>query len=152
MKILFAAAAVALMWPIAATEDAPIPEKVEPFTPIIFEEQKIEKPMPIKKAPAPMQIPDRETWLQLLEICESGGNPEALNPVDRDGTASHGLLQFKDSTFEMYRLRYGLGDVELYDPEAQRTIVRYMMDDPRVNWEREFPDCVNKLGRPPGGK
>jgi len=150
MKILFAAVAVALMWPTAASEEDLPPIQIPVYTPIVFEAEPLEKPLQVKRAVEP--IADREIWLDALESCESGGNPHAINPIDKDGTASHGLLQFKDTTFEMYRLRYALGDVELYDPEAQRTMVMHMMDDPRVVWEREFPDCVRKLGRPPSGK
>jgi hypothetical protein len=115
-------------------------EVIEPITTAHLEEPK----KVLLKQPA-----TREQWLTDLEICESGGNPNALNPVDRDGTPSHGLLQFKDTTFEMYRVRYSMGEVELYDPEAQRLMVRFMMDDDAVRWEQEFPDCVRKLGRPP---
>lgn len=91
---------------------------------------------------------DREEWLQRLILCESSGNPEAVNPVDLDGTPSYGLLQFKPSTFEFFSKAYGI-DGELMDPEAQKAIVRRMMDDPTVRWESQFPWCVRKLGRPP---
>jgi hypothetical protein len=94
------------------------------------------------------QTPDREVWLDALIMCESGGNPGAVNPLDLDGTASYGLLQFKPSTFDMYQKRYGI-EGELMDPEAQKSIVRRMMDDDVVRWQNEFPDCVRKLGWPP---
>jgi hypothetical protein len=90
----------------------------------------------------------REDWLAKLEMCESSGNPKAVNPRDLDGTPSYGLLQFKPSTFEMYSKRYSI-EGELMDPEAQRALVRAMMDDERVRWHREFPACVERLGRPP---
>lgn len=101
--------------------------------------------------PLPIIIWDeaRENWLNQLIHCESGGNPNALNPLDRDGTPSHGILQFKDTTFAMYADRYGIV-ADLYDAEAQKQMVRFMMDDPLVRWETEFPACVNRLGRPPG--
>jgi len=101
--------------------------------------------------PLPIIIWDeaREDWLDELIICESGGNPNALNPIDRDGTPSHGILQFKDTTFAMYADRYGI-IAELYDASAQKQMVRYMMDDARVVWHNEFPDCVRRLGVPPG--
>jgi len=91
---------------------------------------------------------DREEWLERLILCESSGNPEAVNPVDLDGTPSYGLLQFKPSTFEMFSKAYDI-EGELMDPEAQKAIVRRMMDDPSVRWENQFPWCVRKLGRPP---
>lgn len=93
---------------------------------------------------------EQEKWLADLEQCESRGNPGAINPEDRDGTPSYGLLQFKPSTFEMFAKAYGI-EGELMDPDAQRNIVRRMMHDPSVRWETQFPDCVKKyIGRPPG--
>lgn len=93
--------------------------------------------------------PEREEWLRKLEMCESSGNPNAVNPEDLDGTPSYGLLQFKPSTFEFFSKAYGI-EGELMDPEAQRQIVRRMMDDPSVRWERQFPWCIKKIGLPPG--
>ena len=113
---------------------------------VVIEEKVIKK---IEDPTQYLQNLSREEWLEKLVSCESGGNPNAINLVDLDGTSSHGILQFKDTTFEMYKLRYGLGDVELYDPIAQKTIVRLMMDDSKVRWQNEFPDCVRKYGFPP---
>lgn len=90
----------------------------------------------------------RSIWLDKLVMCESGGDPNAINPIDLDGTASLGLLQFKVGTFLMYLDRYEM-EGELMDGEVQKAIVRRMMDDPKVRWENEFPDCVRLLGRPP---
>lgn len=92
---------------------------------------------------------DPEEWLLALEWCESRGRPEAINPVDRDGTPSLGLLQFKDTTFAFFSKAYGIPG-ELMDPDAQRAIVRRMMRDPSIRWESQFPDCVQKhIGWPP---
>lgn len=110
----------------------------------------------------------QEEWLAKLELCESSGNPEAINEVDLDGTASYGLLQFKPSTFWLFAESYGIvhrqhepdtaymPDMSIgswYDammaPEYQRAIVRRMMSDPGIRWENQFPGCVRKLGRPP---
>ena len=91
----------------------------------------------------------QEDWLQQLIICESSGNPEAINPKDKDGTPSYGLLQFKPSTFTGYRKQYGLPEAELMDPEAQKETVRHMMQDEFVNWHQQFPACVRRLGVPP---
>ncbi len=91
----------------------------------------------------------QEAWLTDLIICESNGNPEAINPIDRDGTSSYGLLQFKPSTFTGYRTQYGLKEAELMDPEAQKETVRHMMQDGGVNWYQQFPDCTRRLGTPP---
>lgn len=95
-----------------------------------------------------LQKTNREQWLADLIACESRGNPDAINPKDRDGTPSYGLLQFKPSTFEMFSKAYKI-EGELMDPEAQKAIVIRMMDDKSVVWENQFPACVRKLGRPP---
>lgn len=90
----------------------------------------------------------RPEWIQKIEICESSGNPGAINIIDVDGTSSYGLYQFKPGTFAMYLKRYGLtGDI--MDGAAQRAVFAKMIDDPKVRWETEFPDCVRKHGRPP---
>lgn len=91
----------------------------------------------------------QELWLEDLIHCESRGNPNAVNPVDLDGTPSYGLLQFKPSTFTGYRTQYGLPDADLMDPEAQKETVRHMMQDPGVNWYQQFPACTRRLGLPP---
>lgn len=90
----------------------------------------------------------QEEWLAKLELCESSGNPKAINEEDLDGTPSYGLLQFKPSTFDHFSNQYGI-EGELMDPEAQRAIVRRMMGDQDIRWENQFPGCVRKLGRPP---
>lgn len=160
MKLkLLAAGAVALAiigWPNVSAEapETPDPEppkrvEIEVTVAKVAEASEPEPPTAYSKVEVIEQTIDREEWLARLIQCESGGDPNALNPVDLDGTPSHGILQFKDTTFEMYRLRYDMGAVALYDAEAQKQMVRFMMDDPRVRWENEFPDCVRKHGRPP---
>lgn len=94
------------------------------------------------------QTDEREEWLSKLIMCESSGRPEAINEIDLDGTPSYGLLQFKPSTFELFSKAYGI-EGELMDPEAQKAIVRRMMDDPSIKWEKQFPACVRRLGNPP---
>lgn len=89
-----------------------------------------------------------EVWLDKLENCESGRDPKAVNPEDSDGTPSYGILQFKPSTFELFSKAYKIPG-ELMDPKAQRAIVLRMMKDPSVEWETQFPKCIEMLGRPP---
>lgn len=137
-----AAVAIIGLWPTPAQEAEP------PETTITYLGARIEEVIETED-PLPLQTPEREAWLRRLEQCESGGNPNALNPEDLDGTPSHGILQFKRSTFIAYSRKYHIIG-ELYEPEAQRAIVREMMDDPSVWWEQQFPACVRKLGRPPG--
>lgn len=103
------------------------------------------------KAPKPDLAARQEAWLAVLVKCESRGDPGAVNPKDRDGTPSYGLLQFKPSTFEMFSRAYGIGTPTDYmDPQAQREIVLRMMGDRTVDWHRQFPVCVQLHGLPPG--
>lgn len=106
-------------------------------------------PVPPKppKAP-PRSSQTRQAWIDRMVHCESGGDPHNVNEVDRDGTSSYGLLQFKPSTLRMYQARYGLTG-ELMDPAAQMAVFVRMMDDPRVVWSTEFPDCSARHGLPP---
>lgn len=158
MKSIFTAAAVVIgitAFPTTAHEAEP-PQRPEITIQTI--EVDLLTPLPLSEEPKPepervvhkfLQTPEREAWLERLITCESGGNPGALNPVDRDGTPSHGLLQFKRETFEWAASLYGIV-ADLYDAEAQKEIVRRWMDEPSIIWENQFPDCVRKLGRPPG--
>lgn len=100
----------------------------------------------------PLPVTQRQAaWLDRLVQCESHGDPKAVNPKDRDGTPSYGLLQFKPSTFAMFSKAYGMASTTDYmDPIAQRLIVMRMMRDPSVRWHQQFPVCVEKLGLPPG--
>jgi len=125
-----------------------VPEAQAALTTAKEEEAKTPEKKEIVEVKTVLQTTTREAWLADLIMCESSGRPHAINEVDRDGTASYGLLQFKPSTFEMFSKAYGIPG-ELMDPEAQKAIVRRMMDDSSVRWENQFPDCVRKLGRPP---
>lgn len=102
--------------------------------------------------------PRQEEWLHSLEMCESGGNHNAINEIDRDGTASLGGFQFKPATLYHYATLYGvLPDIEpheimniIMDYYVQRSTVEQMIlhhDD--IPWHTEFPDCVARLGLPP---
>lgn len=100
----------------------------------------------------------RETWLSALEWCESHGVKTAINKMDKDGTPSFFSFQFKPSTFKYYSVKYKLlsPDLEyedyfnwMSDYDMTREVVRRMIDDPKVQWNMEFPDCVKRLGYPP---
>lgn len=104
----------------------------------------------VKPVPNSSYLASQTRWLEDLVRCESRGDPAAVNPKDRDGTPSYGLLQFKPSTFEQFSKAYGI-EGDLMDPAAQRAIVLRMMRDPSVRWGIQFPDCVKKfIGPPPG--
>ncbi len=93
----------------------------------------------------------QQIWLDALEWCESGGNPKAYNPKDRDNTPSYGLLQFKPSTFYYFEQRYELGSSTDYtDSAMQEAITAEMIaHSGSVDFHRQFPDCVKRLGLPP---
>lgn len=100
----------------------------------------------------------QEAWIDALELCESSGDPSAINIKDRDGTSSYYSFQFKPSTFKSFGVLYGVipqgiskaQNMELLkDRDMQRSIVSFMILDSKTNWEQQFPDCVLKLGRPP---
>ena len=91
----------------------------------------------------------QQAWLGSLEYCESRGKPDAINPMDSDGTPSYGILQFKPSTYAWYAKIYGMASTTNYmDPEEQEAIVTQMIIR-GVNWAKQFPDCTKKLGVPP---
>lgn len=149
-KAIILSMALALLltfgWAERAGHEEEIIETAEATVTVTKTEPEAEAPKPIAKIVTASE--SREEWLAKLIQCESHGNPEAINPKDRDGTPSYGLLQFKPSTFEMFSKAYKI-EGELMDPEAQKAIVRRMMDDKSVVWENQFPACVRKLGRPP---
>ncbi len=92
-----------------------------------------------------------------LMMCESGGNWEAVNPKDLDGTPSWGLFQFKPSTWKLYVKKYDLWEWQNFDDadwwntmmngDLQRIVVEKMFLDKDVRLAtREFPGCSRKLG------
>jgi len=89
--------------------------------------------------------------------CESGGDPEALNPLDLDGTPSHGILQFKPTTLYQFAREFDiLTDIEpdeiynvLYDPDIQIATATKMIEkygDNIAFWKQQWPDCSKKYG------
>lgn len=128
-----------LLWPQTAHEAVLAPVEAA------------EAPQTIVEAVAPKSATSTAAlvwWVHRLIMCESRGNVSALNPQDLDGTPSHGLLQFKVSTFALFAKAYKI-EGELLDPEAQIAILLRMIDDPSVDLTKQFPACVRKLGLPP---
>lgn len=106
----------------------------------------------IATSTSPITVPtDRqEIWINALEWCESQGIPTAINPKDTDNTPSYGILQFKPGTYAYFAKAYGMASTTNYmDPLGQKKIVENMLFDPTVNWQKQFPDCVHRLGTPP---
>ena len=94
----------------------------------------------------------KQDFIDFLIQCESGGNDKAINPRDRDGSPSWGLLQFKPDTLYKYVKRYSiLPSIEsqeimnvIFDGELQVRVLKEMLEDPAVDWYREFPDCYRR--------
>ena len=67
---------------------------------------------------------------KLIE-CESGWNEEAIG----DHGKAYGLLQFWESTFELYKNKYGLPELEYKDSDDQITLAGIMINDGEEhNW------------------
>lgn len=107
------------------------------------------KPPVLEQNTLPKISHRQETWIRVLEWCESGGRIEAVNPKDRDNTPSYGAFQFKPSTFTDFAKLYNVKG-ELMDRDAQYDIVVNMVAErDNINWKQQFPDCVKKYGFPP---
>ena len=87
--------------------------------------------------------------------CESNGDPNALNPKDKDSTPSYGLLQFKTKTLYSEGKRYNIiNDIEpreilniIYFPEIQIKVAAEMIKNNKDNinwWKQQFPACAKK--------
>lgn len=93
-----------------------------------------------------------EPFVEFLVKCESGGNERAINPLDKDGFPSWGLLQFKPDTLFGYVNKYKtLPDIErqeimnvIFDGELQLRVLAEMLKDPEVDWYQEFPACYRR--------
>ena len=121
--------------------------------------QQVSAPEEIKIIPKPILTHQQDVWRSALEWCESRGVKNAINPKDKDGTASYYSWQFKPSTFKAFGIKYGVLPKEttnaqipelIKDYQLQKDIVGYMILDKSTRWEQQFPDCVKKkIGRPP---
>ena len=89
-----------------------------------------------------------DVWIQRLAQCESGGDENALNPMDTDGTPSKGKFQFKDGTFNYFSQKYNIATTSIWSGAEQELILRRMIKDPEVDLRYQFPACVRQLGLP----
>lgn len=88
-------------------------------------------------------------WMAKLMNCESDVWEGAVNPIDLDGTSSNGLLQFKQSTYDAFTVKYGI-EGDIMDGTSQIDIVTYWILNPgEVDFTKQFPNCVRQLGLPP---
>ena len=99
-----------------------------------------------------------EQWVEDLAMCESGDNPNALNPKDPI-TRSVGWLQFKDATFLREARLQSFYPKETTDKEilshiweqhTQKVMAIGMITRNYENW-RAWTNCVLKggVGKPP---
>jgi hypothetical protein len=113
-----------------------------------------------KKDPPQYGIPE-ETDPKVVRIltdlirCESRGNPNALNKIDRDGTPSYGLLQFKPSTFHAVLKQYidptiteEQSFAKIYDGDLQiKAFIAWFGDGRPISWwQQQFPACSKLYG------
>lgn len=112
-------------------------------------------PHTLAEPPAPAPIVSLShaqlAWSYALEWCESNGIPSAINPKDSDGTPSYGAFQFKPQSFIYFA---GIFDVAtssgLMSYGDQRAILTAMLEHSgQIEWAKQFPACVKKLGLPP---
>ena len=103
----------------------------------------------------PCDTPQKtKTILSDLIACESQGKETAINAVDRDGTPSYGLLQFKPSTLlwavREYDLMPDLEDGEVMnvilsgDLQVRAFLAMYGGGKPKEWWAQQFPACSRK--------
>lgn len=136
--------------PTVATTTEPVVE-VEPERPIP------ESCMRFQAGSAMLLTEEQCKWMYQLALCESGDNPIAVNQMDRDGTPSYGLFQFKPPTLILFSqwltIHIDQSNVmsAIYDRSVQEAAVAEMLlHYDQVNWRQQFPDCINKyIGMPP---
>lgn len=89
-----------------------------------------------------------DEWINDLRQCESGGDDNALNPRDTDGTPSKGRFQFKDRTFAWLSKKYNIKTTSIWNGEEQEQILRRMIEDRDINLKTQFPSCTKQIGLP----
>jgi hypothetical protein len=103
--------------------------------------------------PADIPAKTKRVLVDLIS-CESHGVETAVNPKDRDGTASYGLLQFKPTTLYWVLTEYDImTQIEekevlnvIYDGNVQiRAFLAYYGEGRPVSWWRQqFPACSKR--------
>lgn len=148
--ILIAIASVAMVSPMSAIQIASNigPEQAQVASiPIV--------PLTVGQLLNQVENPRTRAILTDLVKCESSGNPNALNPLDLDGTPSYGCLQFKDTTLYHFAKEFDiLPEIELaeihnviYDPQIQIAVAEKMIEKyghQRSFWQQQWPACSLK--------
>jgi len=99
----------------------------------------------------------QRAWMQHLAMCESSNDPTRINKVDRDGTPSYGLFQFKPDTLIAFSRAYLTIFIDddnvlaaIMDRSVQEATLREMiLHRSAIDWSQQFPDCVKRYGPPP---
>lgn len=86
-------------------------------------------------------------WAPLI-MCESGGNPAALNPADTNGRASLGLVQFQQATWDGVARNAGWAHLVGLDPRTQPASVQLEMAEQLRSTDglRPWPHCGQFYG------
>lgn len=67
--------------------------------------------------------------MERLAMCESGGNPERINPMDTNGVPAYGLFQYQERTWNEQIAKYNLL------PNAEPAeYINFIMDG-ELQWE-----------------
>lgn len=98
------------------------------------------------------EYPLLDKTLEKLAKCESGGNPERINPNDM-GSPSYGKYQFKEQTWITQLRKYGYfpeaEDKELmnfiFDEDIQDELARKMIEN---NGWKHWANCFEMLDLP----
>ena len=69
----------------------------------------------------------QDLWIEKLIDCESGGN-EKVKVWDTNNQWSFGLLQFQMKTWLAYGKKFGATKENIYDPDLQQKVAKYMLD------------------------
>lgn len=98
----------------------------------------------------PVKVEAKDTLSPLIDklaMCESGGNPEALN-ADDGGSPSYGLLQWKADSLWRYNIKYRIiPDIEreeimnvIMDSDVQIAMAEKVLEEP--NGWRNWYNCL----------
>lgn len=153
LTILVGISAISIVVPIGLA-DLAMPD-LPPEVHVIYPEKK--DPPKWESSEDSLLTADQLAWRDELAQCESSGDPLAVNPIDRDGTSSYGLYQFKPGTLIGISRAYLTIYIDeknvmqaIYDPIVQNAALAQMIHHrDEINWHQQFPACVARLGIPP---
>jgi len=95
-----------------------------------------------------------EDLFKKIVQCESSGKILAINPRDKDGTASFGILQWKPETFKEYGVKYGvIGEkaswdlimTKIFDYQTNKYLFIQIIKNEPEKIKKLWPNCSKKL-------